>query len=162
MFKTLINGFKDKDIRKKLIITFSLMLLFIVGTWIPTPGINISAFKTDIGDSPILKLLSSVSGGALSKGAVLALGVSPYIFASIVVKIASLAYDAVSLINSLAKDGEIDRKDLLNPNGWTGINGIFRFKSNGSSERNMDIKEIVGGSITKTKIISPASVNFLK
>ena len=78
------------------------------------------------------------------------------------VKIASLAYDAVSLINSLAKDGEIDRKDLLNPNGWTGINGIFRFKSNGSSERNMDIKEIVGGSITKTKIISPASINFLK
>lgn len=78
------------------------------------------------------------------------------------IKIASLAYDAVSLINSLAKDGEIEKRDLLNPNGWTGINGIFRFKSNGSSERNMDIKEVIGGSITKTKIISPAPVNFLQ
>ena len=78
------------------------------------------------------------------------------------IKIASLAYDAVSLINSLAEDGEISKKDLLNPNGWTGINGIFRFKSNGSSERNMDIKEIVGGSITKTKVISPAPVNFIE
>ena len=78
------------------------------------------------------------------------------------VKIASLAYDAVSLVNSLAKDGEIKRKDLLNPNGWTGINGIFRFKSDGSSERNMDIKEVVGGSNVKTKIISPAPVNFVQ
>ena len=78
------------------------------------------------------------------------------------IKIASLAYDAVSLINSLAKDGEINRKDLLNPNGWTGINGIFRFKSNGSSERNMDVKEVVGGSNVKTKVISPAPVNFVQ
>ena len=78
------------------------------------------------------------------------------------VKIASLAYDAVSLINSLAVDGTIEKRDLLNPNGWTGINGIFRFKSNGVSERNMDIKEVIGGSVTKTKIISPAPANFLK
>ncbi len=78
------------------------------------------------------------------------------------IKIASLAYDAVSLINSLAKDGEIERRDLLNPNGWTGINGIFRFKSNGSSERNMDIREVIGGSTTKTKIISHAPFNFLQ
>ena len=78
------------------------------------------------------------------------------------VKIASLAYDAVSLINSLAKDGEIRKRDLLNPNGWTGINGIFRFKSDGSSERNMDIKEVVGGSNVKTKVVSPAPVNFVQ
>ena len=78
------------------------------------------------------------------------------------IKIASLAYDAVSLINSLAKDGEIERKDLLNPNGWTGINGIFRFKSNGSSERNMDIKEVIGGNSVKSKIISPAPFNFVQ
>ncbi len=77
------------------------------------------------------------------------------------IKIASLAYDAVSLVNSLEKDGVIEKDDLLNPNGWTGINGSFRFKSNGASERNMDIKEIVGGSVTKTKVISPAPVNFL-
>ena len=77
------------------------------------------------------------------------------------VKIASLAYDAVALVNSLANDGSINENDLINPNGWTGINGSFRFRTNGSSERNMDIKEIVGGNI-KSKIISPAPTNFLQ
>lgn len=76
-------------------------------------------------------------------------------------KIASLAYDAVSLIGMISKDGEIETSDILNPNGWTGINGIFRFNRNGTSERNMDVKQIVGGGITKTKVISPANVNFL-
>ncbi|MGN0929622.1 MAG: penicillin-binding protein activator [Alphaproteobacteria bacterium] len=76
-------------------------------------------------------------------------------------KIASLAYDAVSLIGIISQEGNIDTSDILNPNGWTGINGIFRFNRDGSSERNMDVKQIVGGGITKTKVISPANVNFL-
>lgn len=110
MFKTLINGFKDKDIRKKLLITFGLMLLFIIGTWIPTPGIDINAFKTDIDSNAILGLLSSVSGGALSKGAILALGVSPYIFASIVVKTASVAFP--SLRKLMQEGGEDGRRKI--------------------------------------------------
>ena len=76
-------------------------------------------------------------------------------------KIASLAYDAVSLIGMISKNGEIETSDILNPNGWTGINGIFRFNRNGTSERNMDVKQIVGGGTIKTKVISPANVNFL-
>lgn len=79
------------------------------------------------------------------------------------IKIASLAYDAVSLVNSLGEDkGTVEQKDILNPNGWTGINGIFRFKYNGSSERNMDIKQVIGGAVEKTRIISPAQLNFLQ
>ena len=78
------------------------------------------------------------------------------------IKIASLAYDSISLVNSIGEGkGYLDGKDLLNPNGWTGINGIFRFKADGASERNMDIKEVVGGATVKTKIISPAKTNFL-
>ena len=71
--------------------------------------------------------------------------------------------DAVSLVNSLGEDkGTVEQKDILNPNGWTGINGIFRFKYNGSSERNMDIKQVIGGAVEKTRIISPAQLNFLQ
>ena len=76
-------------------------------------------------------------------------------------KIASLAYDAVALIGTLSKYGSIDTSSILNPNGWTGINGIFRFTRNGSSDRNMDVKEILGGATIKTKIISPAELNFM-
>ena len=78
------------------------------------------------------------------------------------IKIASLAYDSISLVNSIGESkGYLDKKDLLNPNGWTGINGSFRFKADGASERNMDIKEVVGGASVKTKVISPAETNFL-
>ncbi len=111
MFRTLINAFKDKDVRKKLIITFSLMLLFIIGTWIPTPGIDISVFKNGINDNIILGLLSSVSGGALSKGAILALGVSPYIFASIIVKTASMAFPS---LKKLMQEGGEDARRKIN------------------------------------------------
>lgn len=111
MFRTLINAFKDKDIRKKLIITFSLMLLFIIGTWIPTPGIDIEVFKNGINDNIILGLLSSVSGGALSKGAILALGVSPYIFASIIVKTASMAFPG---LKRLMQEGGEDARRKIN------------------------------------------------
>ena len=75
-------------------------------------------------------------------------------------KIASLAYDAVSLIGTISRYGQISTSDILNPNGWTGINGIFRFNRNGSSEHSMDVKQIVGGGLTKTKVISPANVSF--
>lgn len=76
-------------------------------------------------------------------------------------KISSLAYDAVALIGTLSKYGEVNKTSILNPNGWTGINGIFRFKRDGSSERNMDVKEILGGATIKTKIISPAALSFM-
>lgn len=108
MFRTLINAFKDKDVRKKLLITFALMLLFIVGTWIPTPGLDIEVFRNGIGDSTILNLLSSVSGGALSKGAILALGVSPYITASICMMV--LSAGSTRLRKLMREGGEEGKK----------------------------------------------------
>ena len=79
------------------------------------------------------------------------------------IKIASLAYDAIALVNSIGSEiGYIDVNDLMNPNGWTGINGTFRFVSDGISERNMDVKEVIGKGAIKSKIISPAQTNFIQ
>jgi hypothetical protein len=78
-------------------------------------------------------------------------------------RIASLAYDAVALVATVgASGGGIGGFDILNPNGWTGINGIFRFRPDGSSERNIDVREVVGGARTNTKIISPAASSFVR
>lgn len=77
-------------------------------------------------------------------------------------KLASLAYDAVALsINLGSKKGYIEPSDITSPNGWTGINGVFRFRASGKSERNMDIKQISPASSIKSKIISPANSNFI-
>ncbi|MDR1476883.1 MAG: penicillin-binding protein activator [Rickettsiales bacterium] len=76
-------------------------------------------------------------------------------------RIASLAYDAVALAATIGGKGSIESFDILNPNGWTGINGIFRFRPDGRSERNIDVREIVGGSSVKTKVVSPAASSFV-
>ena len=76
-------------------------------------------------------------------------------------RIASLAYDTVALVATVGGQGHLDNFAILNPNGWTGINGVFRFKSDGSSERNIDVREVVGGR-TGTRVISPAATSFIE
>ena len=87
MFKTLASAFKNPDLRKKIIITLVLLIVYRVGCFLPVPGIEASVFATNVGsDVSLLTLLNAVSGSALSNGAFLALGVTPYINASIIVQ----------------------------------------------------------------------------
>ncbi|MBO7508519.1 MAG: preprotein translocase subunit SecY, partial [Clostridia bacterium] len=89
MFKTLKEAWLNKDIRKKIFIVIGFVLLFRLGCWIPVPGIDSSVFEAQVNaeGQTFLQLLSGVTGGALSNGAILALGVSPYITAQIVVQL---------------------------------------------------------------------------
>ena len=109
MFETLKNAFKNKEIRTKIFIVLGLLVLFRLGCWIPVPGISASAFASQVSGQTFLELLSGVTGGALSNGAILALGVSPYITAEIVVQLLSMA---IPSWERLAKEGEEGRKKL--------------------------------------------------
>ena len=109
MFTTLINAFKSKEIRKKILIILGLLVLFRIGCWLPIPGINHTAFETQVGSQDFLSLLSGITGGALANGAFLALGVSPYITAQIVVQLLSMA---IPSWERLSKQGEEGRKKL--------------------------------------------------
>lgn len=115
MFKTLVDAFKNKDIRKKIFITLGLLLLFRLGCWIPVPGINLTVFKSSVESQDFLNLLSGISGGALSQGAILALGVSPYISASIIVQLLTLA---IPPLERLSKQGEEGRKKIASITKW--------------------------------------------
>ena len=109
MFKTLKNAFQNKEIRVKIFIVLGLLALFRLGCWIPVPGISSEAFKTSVDNQTFLSLLSGITGGALSNGAILALGVSPYITAQIVVQLLSMA---IPSWERLSKQGEEGRKKL--------------------------------------------------
>ena len=74
MFKTLTDAFKIKEVRNKLLLTLLLLLIYRLGCWIPVPGVVGSEFGEG---QTFLNLLNSLSGGALSQGTFLALGVSP-------------------------------------------------------------------------------------
>ena len=109
MFDTLKNAFKNKEIRTKIFIVLGLLVIFRLGCWIPVPGISVSAFSGQVNGQTFLQLLSGVTGGALSNGAILALGVSPYITAEIVVQLLSIA---IPSCEKLAQQGEEGRKKL--------------------------------------------------
>ena len=66
MFTTLVNAFKVKEIRRKILITLGLLLIFRIGCWLPIPGIDKVAFGSSIESQSFLSLLNSIGGGALA------------------------------------------------------------------------------------------------
>ena len=117
MFKNLKEAFKNKDLKTKLLITILLILCYRIGCWLPVPGIVTSVFENTVnsGDAgaTFLSLLSGISGGALANGSLLALGVSPYISASIIVQLLTVAIPSLEkaakmgLVLSMVECGRI-------------------------------------------------------
>lgn len=106
MFKTIVNAFKDKEIRNKILITIALLLVYRLGCWLPVPGINVEAFSASVDSQDFLSLLSSVSGGALANGAILALGISPYISASIIIQLLTIAIPSLERLSKMGEEGK--------------------------------------------------------
>lgn len=111
MFKTLASAFKNKDIRKGLLITLLLLLVYRLGCFLPIPGIDtaVYGYKIDNDDLGVLSLLNSVTGSALANGSFLALGVTPYINASIIVQLLSVGIPA---LERLSKEGDEGKKKM--------------------------------------------------
>ena len=120
MFKTIIDAFKIKEVRRKIIITIILLAIYRLGCWLPIPGIDKTAFQAATEDkNGFLGLLSTLSGGALSNASILALGVSPYINASIVIQLLQFAFPK---FGEFAKSGEEGRKKV---NFYTRITALL-------------------------------------
>lgn len=110
MFKTLAEAFKIKEVRNKIILTLVLLFVYRLGCWLPIPGIDTGVLSAGVEGNTFLSLLSSVSGGALSQGSFLALGVSPYITSSIIIQLLSAV---IPSWQRLAKDGGADGRKRL-------------------------------------------------
>lgn len=108
MFKTIIDAFKVKEIRNKILLTLLFLFLYRVGCWLPCVGFDTSVVLSNQGFG-FFELMNMVSGGALQNCSVLALGVSPYITASIVIQLLSVAIPA---LERLSKSGEDGRRKL--------------------------------------------------
>lgn len=109
MFKTLVNAFKIKDIRRKLLLTLLLLLIYRLGCWLPVPGFDIrEIFSSDTasGDFSIFGIMNMISGNALQNCSVLALGVSPYITASIVIQLLTVAIPKLERLSKQGEDGK--------------------------------------------------------
>ena len=108
-FKLLKDALKIKQVRSKILFTLFIVLVFRIGTTITVPGINAKALNS-LSDLPFLNMLSLVSGNAMRNFSVFALGVSPYITASIVVQL--LQMDLLPKFVEWGKQGEVGRRKL--------------------------------------------------
>ncbi|MCD8306923.1 MAG: preprotein translocase subunit SecY [Clostridia bacterium] len=118
MFETIKNCFKVKEIRKKIWITLLLLLIFRIGCYIPVPGVDPTQFGDAITSNTFLDLMSSITGGSLGNATLFALGISPYINASIIMQLLSVGIPA---LERLSKQGEDGRKKISQITRWVTI-----------------------------------------
>ncbi|MBE6561034.1 MAG: preprotein translocase subunit SecY [Ruminococcaceae bacterium] len=111
MFKTLVNAWKLADLRKKMLYTLIVILLYRVGVAIPIPYLdsNMLSSYMALTDGSIFQYLNILSGNAFSQATLFALGVSPYITSSIVMQLLTIAIPA---LENMAKEGEDGRKKI--------------------------------------------------
>jgi preprotein translocase subunit SecY len=112
MLKTIANAFSVADIRKKLAFTAAILALYRLGAYIPAPGVNIDAIKQiedNFGGSGILGFLDMFSGGSLSRLSLFALGIMPYITASIILQLLTVVVPA---LERLQKEGEVGQQKI--------------------------------------------------
>ncbi|MFQ3709902.1 preprotein translocase subunit SecY [Staphylococcus equorum] len=112
MFQTLVSFFKTKEVRNKIFFTLAMLVIFKIGTYIPAPGVNPAAFDSRQGSQGVTDLLNTFGGGALQNFSIFAMGIMPYITASIVMQL--LQMDIVPKFSEWAKQGDAGRKKLTN------------------------------------------------
>ena len=110
MIKTFVNLFKQKDIRKKIFFTLAMLFVFRLGAGIPVPLVDTEALLAGVADNSVLGIMNLLGGGALQRFSVFAMGVGPYITASIIIQL--LAMDVVPSLTEMAKSGQQGKKQM--------------------------------------------------
>jgi len=112
LLSSLQNIFKVPELKNRVIFTLALLIVYRIGSHIPTPGINgeeLSKFLAESGAGALMGFFDMFSGGALSRVTIFALGIMPYISASIIFQLLTVVIPA---IGKLAKEGEAGRKKI--------------------------------------------------
>ena len=113
MFSTLRNAWKIADLRKKLIFTMLMLLIYRIGNAIPVPYIDageLAHYYNETLSQTILGLYNAMSGSAFSQASVLALGIQPYINASIIIQLLTIAIPALE--RWAKEEGEVGKKKI--------------------------------------------------
>jgi preprotein translocase subunit SecY len=141
MVSTILNAFRVAEIRKKLAFTALLLALYRLGSFIPVPGVDTNALaqiEKNYAGSNILGFLNLFSGGGLSRIAIFALGIMPYITASIILQLLTVVSPA---LEKLSKEGEVGQAKITQYTRYLtvglaiaqSIGYVFLFRSQGNA-----------------------------
>ncbi len=135
MLDSLVQAFKTPDIRKKIFFTLGILAIYRFGAYVPVPGIPFHAFADAFQNQQVaMTMLDLFTGGALSNFSVFALGIMPYITASIIMQ---LMQGVIPAVQAWAKEGETGRRKITQWTRWitlvlgliNAIGYLFLFKS---------------------------------
>ena len=155
MLKTILNAFAVPEIRRKLLFTAAMLALYRLGAYIPAPGVDIEAvesLQSNFTDQSILGFLNLFSGGSLSRLSLFALGIMPYITASIILQLLTVV---VPSLERLQKEGEVGQQKITQYTRYLtvalafgqSLGYVFLFRSFQSAEGTS-----VVGTLTFTKL----------
>ena len=141
MLATILNSFKVAEIRKKLAFTAALLALYRLGSFIPVPGVSTEALEQieeNYAGSNILGFLNLFTGGGLSRIALFALGIMPYITASIILQLLTVVSPS---LEKLQKEGEVGQARITQYTRYLtvglaaaqAVGYVFLFRSQGNS-----------------------------
>lgn len=109
MFQTISNFMRVGEIRNKILFTLLMLIVFRIGTFIPVPSVNADILKAQ-DDMSVFGVLNTFGGGALQNFSIFAMGIMPYITASIIIQL--LQMDVVPKFTEWSKQGEVGRRKL--------------------------------------------------
>jgi preprotein translocase subunit SecY len=141
LLATILNSFRVAEIRKKLLFTAALLAVYRLGSYIPVPGVNLAALdalQQNYGGSNILGFLNLFTGGGLSRIAIFALGIMPYITASIILQLLTVVSPS---LEKLQKEGEVGQQRITQYTRYLtvglaaaqSVGYVFLFRSQGNS-----------------------------
>jgi len=169
MLRTIANAFSVADIRKKLAFTAAMLLLYRLGAYIPAPGVDLNAVKeleSNFGGGGILGLLNTFSGGSLSRLSLFALGIMPYITASIILQLMTVV---VPSLEKLQKEGEVGQQKITQYTRYLTVGlafaqsfgYVYLFQSFGSTKGNNFLGNITGAKLLLIVISLTAGCTLL-
>jgi len=109
MFQSLLNAWKLPDLRKKLLFTALIIAIYRLGCYIPSPGVSVSAMKQMFGSGGVFDFYDLFTGGGLQKVAIFAMGIMPYITASIIMQLLTMVSPR---LEALMKEGPAGQKKV--------------------------------------------------
>ena len=110
MFRTFADMFKNKDIRNRIFFTLAMLFVFRFGSAITVPGVDVTELIKDMQDSSLFAMINMLGGGGLEQLSIFAMGVGPYITASIIIQLLSM--DVIPALTELAKGGATGKKQI--------------------------------------------------
>ena len=109
MWETLRNAWKIADLRKKILYTLFMLLIYRLLCFIPTPGINAASVAAAVSNISLLDFISTMTGSNMEQFTIMAMGITPYINASIIMQLLCVA---IPKLEELQKEGEEGRKKI--------------------------------------------------